>query len=85
MGGYIGHPFEVPKNICDLKDVPVWAFHGRKDVMVPAEAEQRLVDALVACGGDAKLTINPNYGHDIEIPTYGEPGLYDWLLEQSRK
>ncbi len=84
VGGYIGHPFEVPKNICALKDVPVLAFHGGKDTMVPASVEQELVDALVACGGDAKLTINPNYGHDIEIPAYGEPGLYDWLLAQSK-
>ena len=28
VAGYYGYPFAVPENICDLKDVPVWAFHG---------------------------------------------------------
>ncbi len=33
--GYYGYPFGYPDNICDLKDVPIWAFHGAKDEMVP--------------------------------------------------
>jgi len=48
--GYYGWPFTVPENICDLKDVPVWAFHGAKDETIPLDAEQMLVDALEACG-----------------------------------
>ena len=83
--GWYGYPYEVPENICDLKDVPVWAFHGANDPKIPIKVQQDLVDALVACGGNAKLTIIPNYGHDIEIPAYAEPGLYDWLLAQSLK
>lgn len=83
--GWYGYPYGVPENICDLRDVPVWAFHGAKDPKIPLSAQQNLVAALVACGGNAKLTIIPNYGHDIEIPAYAEPGLYDWLLSQSKK
>ncbi len=78
-------PSAVPANICDLKDVPVWAFHGEDDTTIAVERQQVLVDALKACGGNAKFTVFPNYGNDIQIPTYGEPGLYDWLLAQSRR
>jgi len=85
IGGYYGYPFEVPDNICDLKDVPVWAFHGGRDVMVPVEAEQSLVDALNACGGHAKITVKPDATINIRYVAYYSSELYDWLLAQSRK
>jgi hypothetical protein len=80
LGGYV-YPFEVPQSICNLKDVPVWAFHGGNDFMVPVEVEQDLVDALNACGGNAKITVIPS----AVIPTeaYADPGLYDWMLSTS--
>jgi len=81
--GYIGFPFEVPDNICDLKDVPVWAFHGGFDFMVPVEVEQELVDALNTCGGNAQLTVES----DVLMPVekYAQPELYEWFLSQSKK
>lgn len=82
LGGYI-YPFEIPENICDLKDVPVWAFHGGSDFMVPAKVEQDLVDALNACGGSARLTVKPNAV--IPLDVYAGTELFDWLLSQSRK
>jgi len=85
IGGYYGYPFEVPDNICDLRDVPVWAFHGGKDEMVPVEAEQNLVDALNACGGTAKITVKPDATINIRYEAYANPELYDWLLAQTRK
>ena len=81
--GYFGWPFTVPENICDLKDVPVWAFHGAKDETIPLNAEQKLVDALKACGGDVRFTVYPDAGHDdIEVYTLE---LFTWLLSQSLK
>jgi hypothetical protein len=82
LDGYL-YPFGVPDNICDLKDVPVWAFHGENDFMVPVEVEQDLVSALNACGGKAQITIKT----DAVIPMdeYYRPELYEWLLSQSMK
>ncbi|HKJ66754.1 MAG TPA: alpha/beta hydrolase-fold protein, partial [bacterium] len=34
-----------------LIDIPVWAFHGAKDQVVPVEGQQRMVDALRQAGG----------------------------------
>lgn len=85
IGGYYGYPFTVPENICDLKDVPIWAFHGGKDAMVPVEAEQILVDALNACGGNAQITVKPDATINIRYEAYANPELYDWFLSHSHK
>lgn len=82
LGGYI-YPFGVPKNICNLKDVPVWAFHGGNDFMVPVEVEQNLVDALNACGGNAKITVKADAV--IPVDEYFKPELYDWFLLQTQE
>ena len=83
--GYYGYPFEVPDNICDLKDVPIWAFHGAKDEAVPLDAEQSLVDALETCGGDVQFTIFPDIGHDVDPQLIFTEELVTWLLEQTLK
>jgi len=85
IGGYYGYPFTVPENICDLKDVPIWAFHGGKDAMVPVEAEQILVDALNACGGNAQITVKPGATINIRYEAYANPELYNWFLSHSHK
>ena len=85
IAGYVSYPFEVPENICDLKEVPVWAFHGERDEYVPAEVEQELVVSLVACGGNAQITLSPDMKADFSYKVYANPELYDWLLSHSRK
>jgi hypothetical protein len=85
VAGYFGYPFEVPENICDLKDTPVWAFHGRRDEIIPVEVEQELVDALIACGGDAQITISPDMKIDVPYKVYENPEIYDWFLSQTLK
>ncbi|NQV28296.1 MAG: prolyl oligopeptidase family serine peptidase [Rhodopirellula sp.] len=64
--------------------LPVWAFHGGKDTGVPLERSQEMVDALRKKGGNPKLTIYPEAGHDSWTETYDNPMLYEWLLEQRR-
>jgi predicted peptidase len=82
LGGYI-YPFGLPENICNLKDVPVWAFHGEEDFMVPPKVEQDLANAVNTCGGVAKITIKP--GAIVPIDVYYNSELFDWLLAQSKK
>jgi predicted esterase len=84
IAGYFDYPFTVPKNICDLKEVPVWAFHGKRDQFVPVEAEKGLVDALSACGGSAQITVSSDMKADVPVKVYENPELYEWLLSQSR-
>ena len=85
ISGYFDYPFTVPENICNLKDVPVWAFHGGRDDIIPVEAEQGLVDALNACGGNAKITVSQDMKIDVLYKVYADPELYEWLLDHSLK
>ncbi len=69
-----------PEKVCLLKDVPVWVFHGARDLMVPIEESQRLVDTLRTCGGEVRFTIYPNCGHDAWTRTYRNREIYRWFL-----
>lgn len=69
-----------------LSNLPIWAFHGAKDEIVPLEPHQKLVDAVNAAGGNAKLTIYPEGTHgNIIVPTFKNQEMYQWLLKQRRK
>lgn len=67
-----------------IAKLPVWAFHGGKDAAVPVELSQAMVDAIKKQGGNPKLTIYPDAGHDSWTATYDNPEFYEWLLAQKR-
>ena len=60
--------------------VPVWAFHGAMDSVVPVEMSVGMVRALRQAGGDVRFTVYPDAGHDSWSQAYATPELYDWLL-----
>lgn len=64
--------------------LPTWAFHGAKDQAVPLERSQKMIDAMKEKGGEPKLTVYPEAGHDSWTETYNNPEFYEWLLEQKR-
>jgi predicted esterase len=72
-------------NIERLKDIPVWAFHGESDVVVPVSYEQKAVDALNACGGNVKSTIYSGIGHEsgVWVQAYDDP-LFTWFLSHTK-
>jgi predicted peptidase len=74
---------DFPQRVCNLKDTPVWTFHGAKDEIVPIGETEILVETLEKCGGNVKFTIYPDVGHDSWTQTYDNPELYDWLLSHS--
>ena len=64
-----------------LTDIPIWAFHGAKDKVVPLKESEEMVKMIKARGGNAKLTVYPEAGHDSWTETYNNPDLYDWFLK----
>lgn len=70
-----------PVHADKFKDVPVWAFHGAKDDVVPLSRSAEIVEAINKQGGEAKLTVYPEAGHDCWTVTYENPQLYEWFLE----
>jgi predicted peptidase len=83
-GGHVHGSDEVPENICDLKDLPVWAFHGgADDVVLPMQSEV-LVEGLQACDADVRFTLYPDADHAGSWKrAYADSELYDWLLSQT--
>ncbi len=69
-----------------LKTLPVRAYHGAKDPVVPLEESERMIDALKRAGAqDATLTVFPEAQHDSWTQTYDDPAFYPWLLKQKRR
>jgi predicted peptidase len=73
-----------PNQADKLVGIPTWVFHGANDVVVPLSASRSIVDAIKAKGGEPKLTVYPEAGHDSWTETYADPALWDWLFAQSR-
>ena len=68
-----------------IKSLPIWAFHGAKDSVVPLDESERIVKALKKNGvKEVKLTVYPEADHNSWTETYNNPELYEWLLKHSR-
>ncbi|MEJ2051027.1 MAG: prolyl oligopeptidase family serine peptidase [Calditrichota bacterium] len=72
------------RTVNQLIGIPVWAFHGAKDPVVPLKRQQDMVDALRRAGGDVRFTIYPSAEHDSWTVTYDNPELYTWLLSHRK-
>lgn len=65
-----------------LSTVPLWAFHGGKDTVVPTDRSERMVKAIKDNGGkNVKLTVYPELGHGIARATYSDAAFYEWLFQ----
>jgi len=73
-----------PSRAHRLRDLPVWAFHGALDDVVPLSGSQDMIDAIKAAGGNPRFTIYPQAGHDSWTETYANDEIYSWLIQQRR-
>jgi predicted peptidase len=71
---------------CRLASVPIWAFHGDRDDVVPLEGSRVAIERLRRCPGhpELELTVYPGTGHDSWLQAYRDPALWRWLLQQQR-
>lgn len=68
-----------------LKDIPMWAFHGDADTVVPPARSREIVEAIKAAGGTkVKYTEYPGVGHNSWDKAYAEKEMTDWLFAQKR-
>ena len=73
-----------PRRVGQIRNIPVWVFHGDKDPTVPVQRSIEMVDTLRKIGNDAKFTRYPEAGHDSWTQTYNKPDLYEWFLQHKR-
>jgi len=76
----------LPAGLCDLKETPVWVFHGDADKIIPMGVNVAAVQALKDCGSNSvSFTIYKGQDHGAATwITYSDPALYEWMLEQVR-
>ena len=68
-----------------FQTLPIWAFHGAKDDVVPLDESERLVNGLKQRGvKEVKFTVYPEAKHDSWSETYSNPELYEWLAKKTR-
>lgn len=67
-----------------LRSLPVWAFHGDADPTVAPEESIRMVEAVNAKGGNARLTLYPDVRHNSWSPTFEDPRVFAWLFAQRK-
>jgi predicted peptidase len=67
-----------------IKNVPVWAFHGADDPVVPVECSRSMIKIIKNAGGQALYTEYPGVGHNSWDRAYAEPEFLSWLFSQKR-
>ncbi|GGG13358.1 prolyl oligopeptidase family serine peptidase [Paenibacillus abyssi] len=67
-----------------LKHIPVWAFHGEADDVIPVQRTEEMVAALESMGGHVRMTTFPRLKHSIMNEVYNHPELYHWLLQHKK-
>jgi predicted peptidase len=68
-----------------IKHIPVWAFHGDADDVVPPQQTVKMIDALRAAGAEPRLTIYPGVNHGSWDRAYAEPELPEFLTRARRR
>ncbi|WNR45257.1 carboxylesterase family protein [Paenibacillus roseipurpureus] len=77
--------FGIPNLAPRLQELPIWAFHGDQDEVLPLARGQEMADALQGVGSPSLFTRLEGLGHDIGETVYRSNELWEWLLEQRRQ
>ena len=85
ISGFTSHLDDIDKNIDKLLDMPVWAFHGKLDTVVPFEETERIVRRLEGKNPNLRFSAEPEVGHWIHWQVYPGQEIYDWLLRYDRR
>lgn len=80
--------------------IPLWAFHGKEDLIIPADFDIAIVKAINQLNPKvrAKLTMYPTLNHEVWAETYDGSGMgledptydpfnmeiYSWMLQYSK-
>ncbi|KAI9014710.1 Alpha/Beta hydrolase protein [Gaertneriomyces semiglobifer] len=68
-----------------IKHLPIWAFHGAQDDIVPVSHSEQAVEALKELGANVQYTQYPRLKHDSWTETYNKLDLFKWFLENKKE
>jgi predicted peptidase len=79
-----------PSKAASLVHLPIWAFHGTKDTIVPVSGSRHMIQAIIQAGGHPRYTEYPQDRHDLWAPgkvysPSADTPFFTWLfLQKSR-
>ncbi len=73
-----------PSLAAGYKDIPIRAFHGDADSVVPPRTTREMIEALETAGGTPQATFYPGVGHDSWTATYANPEVIRWMFDQKK-
>ena len=85
MSGFSSHIKYIYDNVDSLKKMPIWAFHGKKDLVAQYEDTERMIDKLKGQNKNLKLTAPVDKGHELHWFIYPEQELYNWFLTNDKR
>jgi predicted peptidase len=82
-----------PSKAAVLKHLPIWAFQGSNDQVVPVSGSRDMIAAIRAAGGTPRYTEYPGAGHEVWAyvysttgnPQQNTPGVLPWLFAQHKR
>lgn len=78
-----------PAKLARIANMPIWAFHGAADPVVPVAVSRASIAALKAAGGTPRYTEYPQgtffipNAHFSWVPAYADEAMREWLFKQS--
>jgi len=72
------------KTAPEIASIPIWAYHGAKDKLVPVSRSRNMIEAIKQAGGNPRYTEVPNKGHLVWNTAFENPELWKWLFEQKK-
>lgn len=80
-----------PTKAAVLKNLPIWAFHGSADTVIPVSGTRQMVAAIEAAGGHPRYTEFAGQGHGVWTFVYSlsnsplnVTGFFPWLFSQHK-
>lgn len=80
-----------PAKAAVLRNLPIWAFQGTADTVVPPSSSSDMISAIEAAGGHPLYTLYQGLGHSEWNYVYGTtgtpqntPGVLPWLFSQKK-
>ena len=67
-----------------LRQTPVWIFHGEVDPVVPVDESRKAFAALQTASSQTQYSEVPGTGHNSWDPAYASPKFWTWLFAQRR-
>jgi hypothetical protein len=84
ISGFSSHIQYIYDNAERLNNIPIWAFHGKKDLVVQYEDTERILKKLKE-NKHVKLTAPDDKGHELHWSVYPGQELYDWFLRYDKR